>query len=307
MKFRFRDYFTFTDRERNGAIVLLLLIAGLGLFIYFENRVFSPAHQDLSQFDGFIAGLKKEPQNDSAEDELKPAKSVFPSVAEEAGTHSVFQPKTLFCFNPNGLPENDWVKLGLSPAQARVIKKYEEKGGKFYTKADVRKMFVISAERYAELEPYIVLPETETAENGKSPAAKAKEKKIVELNTADSLQLTDLDGIGPVFAHRILSYRDRLGGFHAVEQLTEVFGMDEEHFTKISPLVKADSTYIHKINVNTASAADLKKHPYIGPGVAQALVNYRKQHGPFQSLPGIMKCDLVNADLYRKIAPYLTL
>lgn len=310
MKFRLKDHFSFTDRERNGSIVLLVLITLISFVLFFEEKWVTLPKEDFSKYDQFLASLKEQPAADSF-----PAKfhsypqAQLPSVAEEAGQHSVYQQKTLFYFNPNGLAENDWIKLGLSPAQARVIKKYEEKGGKFETKEDVRKMFVISAERYAELEPFIVLPEKEKTNafgNVKRETAKPV-PHIVELNTADSSDLVALNGIGPVFAKRILVYRERLGGFLSTDQLAEIFGMDDEHLAQVKPQVKADSTYIHKINVNTATAADLKKHPYIGPGVAQALVNYRKQHGPFKSLPDIRGCDLVNADLYRKIAPYLTI
>ena len=130
---------------------------------------------------------------------------------------------------------------------------------------------------------------------------------IIELNTADSTDLVSVDGIGPVFAKRILAYRERLGGFHSTGQLREVFGIDEERFEKISAFVKTDSTYIRKINVNTAGVSDLKKHPYISPNVAQGLVNYRKQHGTFRNVTDIRSCVLVSADLYRKIAPYLTI
>lgn len=309
MKFRVRDYFIFTDRERNGTIVLLVLIVLMSGYIFLQKEIFAPPSQDFSQFDQLIASLGKLPEKDSAKEETENSRADIPAVAEEAGQHSVFQQKQLFVFNPNGLAVNDWVRLGLSPAQAKSIKNYEAKGGKFETKADVKKLFVISAERYAELEPFIALPEAGTnATNANSkPAARTTERRIIELNTADSSDLVSINGIGPTFAKRILAYRERLGGFRTVDQLTEVFGMDEEHYEQVKGNVKADSTYIRKINVNDATVSDLKKHPYIGPGVAQALVSYRKQHGLFHSVAEIQKCNLVNADLYRKIAGYLTI
>jgi competence ComEA-like helix-hairpin-helix protein len=303
MKPRLRDIFTFTTRERNGTIVLLVLIAGALAFMAVQKNFIHLPEENFAQFDSFLATLDKQ-SADSIPEQVAEAKSNIPRVSEEAGLHSVFQPKEHFYFNPNELSEHDWVRLGLSPAQARVVKNYEAKGGKFRTKEDVKKMFVISAELYAELEPFIVLPEEKA---GNQQTANANESRrpmpaILELNTADSTDLVSIDGIGPVFARRILSYRERLGGFRSIEQLREVFGMDEEHFEKVRPSVTADSTYIRRINV-----PDLKKHPYFTPGVAQALVNYRKQHGPFRSVADIRGCVLVGADLYRKIAPYLTI
>lgn len=314
MKSHFRELFSFTDRERNGTVVLLMLILLVSIFIFLQNKFVSLPKEDFSQFDAFIASLQVKKNVDSLwvdddRDKQRNDVSNFPSVAEEAGTHSVYHTKELFNFNPNGLPEDDWVRLGLSPAQARCIKKYEASGGKFQTKADVKKMFVISAERYAELEPYIVLPEK--LENESDPTAVNVHPKkvpvVVELNTADSTDLVAISGIGPAFAKRILDYRERLGGYYKIEQLTEVFGIDAEKFDAIKNSVKADSSYIRKINVNTAVVSDFKRLPYISPSVANALVNYRKLHGNYKSVEDIRSCVLVNADLYRKIAPYLSI
>lgn len=307
MQPRLRDYFTFTKRERNGTIALVIVLLLIVIFRTVESNFISTPKENFAQFDSLIASMQKKTADSTASVAGESQKGI-PPVAEEAQPHSVFHQKELFYFNPNNLPEDDWVRLGLSPAQARVVKHYEAKGGKFDSKEDVKKMFVISADLYAQIGPYILLPDQPAKPEQKTTAdATGRQPKIVELNTADSADLVSIDGIGPAFAKRILLYREKLGGFVSIDQLTEVYGIDATHFTQIKPEVKADSSYVHKININTATVADLKQHPYFGPGVALALVNYRKAHGPFKQLPDIMKCDLVTADLYRKIAPYLTI
>jgi competence protein ComEA len=55
----------------------------------------------------------------------------------------------------------------------------------------------------------------------------------VELNSADSTDLVELYGIGPVFANRILKYRDLLGGFYSVNQLLEVIISRRKLFEKL--------------------------------------------------------------------------
>ncbi len=325
MKNQLREFFSFTDRERNGTIVLLILIMFVMIFIFIQDKFISLPKENFSRFDNFIAALDAEKKPDSLlPDDKKTGEgnhdSGFPSVSEEAGTHSVYQTKELFKFDPNGLPEEDWVRLGLSPAQARCVKNYEAKGGKFHSREDVKKMFVISAERYAELEPYITLPEkpdwkdsTKKYADYKSKYADASQKplrkfpSVIELNTADTTDLISINGIGPSFAKRIIAYRERLGGYHSINQLTEVFGIDQEKFDAIKSFVKADSSYIRKININTAEISDLKKMPYISPGVATALVNYRKAHGNFKSVSGIKSCLMITTDLYNKLLPYLTI
>lgn len=43
------------------------------------------------------------------------------------------------------------------------------------------------------------------------------------------------------------------------------------------------------ININTATAAELETLPRIGPVTAQKIVEYREQHGPFQSIEDIKR------------------
>ena len=306
-----REAFAFTDRERNGTLVLLFLIVGLLVFMSVQERFVSLPPEDFSQFDRFVASVKEAETRDSVFAEQEKNSSPFPDVAQEAGTHSVYHSKELFNFDPNHLPEDDWVRLGLSPAQARSVKNFEAKGGSFRTKEDVKKLFVISAERYRELEPYIVLPEKLSDEEMQQSTVASAQKKpvkipvIVELNTADSADLVALKGIGPAFAKRILEYRERLGGYSSKEQLHEVFGIDSAHFESIKDLVKADPSYIRKISINGASAAEFKKLPYISWNVANGLVNYRKAHGLFKSVEEVRGCALVTPELYSKISPYL--
>jgi DNA uptake protein ComE-like DNA-binding protein len=312
MKSELRELFSFTASERNGTMVLLVLIMMLGVFISLQGKFVSLPKEDFTAFDAFLASVDEKISEDSVAyaDEKK---NNFPSPSEAAGQHSVFHTKELFNFDPNGLPVDDWVRLGLSPAQARSVKNFETKGGSFKTKEDVKKLFVISEERYRELEPFIVLPENKPGEekaNNQKPANGTRNPpipSIVELNTADSTLLLSVKGIGPSFAKRILEYRERLGGFHSVVQLKEVYGMDEEKYAVMKDFVKADSTYIRKININTAQASELKKLPYLSWTIANGLVNYRKAHGNYKSVAGIRSCALITEELYKKIAPYLTI
>lgn len=48
--------------------------------------------------------------------------------------------------------------MGLTDRQIRNIINYRDKGGKFYSKNDLAKLYTISEEDFAQLKPYIVLP-----------------------------------------------------------------------------------------------------------------------------------------------------
>jgi DNA uptake protein ComE-like DNA-binding protein len=130
---------------------------------------------------------------------------------------------------------------------------------------------------------------------------------LLELNTVDSLALLDLPGIGPWFAFKILNYRARLGGFQRKEQLLEVRGMDTLRYRQIENRLTVDPFEIQKLDVNKAPQEALSQHPYVGFLLAKMLVNYRLQHGNFKRLEEIKTLPLVDADLYSKLAPYLSL
>jgi competence protein ComEA len=43
------------------------------------------------------------------------------------------------------------------------------------------------------------------------------------------------------------------------------------------------------VNLNTASARELEVLPGIGPTTAQAIIQYREENGPFQSVEELLK------------------
>lgn len=133
----------------------------------------------------------------------------------------------------------------------------------------------------------------------------AKPIQIVELNTADSTTLLELKGIGPVFAGRIIKYRNLLGGFVKKEQLLEVYGFDNERYEFIKPYVSVNGK-VAQLNLNTSTFKELNKHPYIEYNLTKAIFNLKKKLKTFNSVEDIKQIDLVTEELYTKIAPYLT-
>ena len=114
-----------------------------------------------------------------------------------------------------------------------------------------------------------------------------------------------MPGIGAKLGARIINYRNKLGGFYSVEQVGETFGLPDSTFQKIKPYLEVDEM-VKKININTAELDELKAHPYIRYHLANAIVQYRKQHGSFRAVNDLSKIMIMDAENLRKMSPYLT-
>jgi competence ComEA-like helix-hairpin-helix protein len=118
--------------------------------------------------------------------------------------------------------------------------------------------------------------------------------------------LIALPGIGSKLANRIVTFRDKLGGFHSVEQVKEVYGIPDSTFKKIKLYLKCEGLGIKRININTADLETLKSHPYIKWNIANAIVSYRQQHGNYASSNDLLRIEIITAEVLQKLAPYLT-
>ena len=267
-------------------VVLMLIIA----LVLITPCVLQYFHQDKTMD---LTDFKK------AVAQLKEAKVGSPEVYATANPDDDKKEAhpTMFKFNPNGLPDDKWKQLGLSEHQIKGIKNYEAKGGHYYTKADVQKMYTITPEDYSRLEPYINLPAGESYVK--------KGSIIIEINTADSAKLTQLKGIGPSFAARIVNYRKQLGGFVNKEQLKDVYGIDSAKYSELAKQITVNPQKITRIDINKATVDDLRRFPYLVFKQMNAIVEYRKQHGNYQSVNDLRDIALLNDEILRKIAPYL--
>lgn len=299
-----KNYFAITKKEWNGMLILamLILIVLLAPDVYklFEK----PEGVDFSR-------IKIAQQILSQATDVQPEydRNSYPAKPSPNASFSTIKSKvTYFSFNPNHLPEALWRNLGLSERQIKVIKNYESKGGKFYKKEDLQKIYSITPKDYVRLSAYIDIPTPNRSKDFSDNVStyKAKPMVMVEINHADSAQLTTIKGIGPAFASRILKYRNRLGGFYRKMQLMEVYGLDSAKYEEINNQVTIDASNIIKININKCDFDDLKRNPYLSFKQMNAIIQYRKQHGNFKNTEDLKSVAILNDDLIRKLEPYFT-
>ena len=162
-------------------------------------------------------------------------------------------------FNPNDLNEQEWMNLGFSERQVATILKYKSVvGGNFNSKAQLKKCYAISEEKYAELEPYLLLPEAATKTNSYqnyrsnyknnysprytsynyTPSSNNKGLTIPGKFNPDLYSVNDFIKLG--FTERqstsILKYKSYLGGsFISKEKFKECYMISEENYRKLAP------------------------------------------------------------------------
>ncbi len=61
-----------------------------------------------------------------------------------------------------------------------------------------------------------------------------------------------------------------------------------------------------KVNINSATASDFENLPGIGPVLAQKIVDYRDQHGPFRSIQDLMKVTGIGQKKFDSLSAYVT-
>lgn len=272
-----RKFLSFNKGERVAIITILVVILLLVLACVLHRPRVSLDEASLHNLDSLLA-LRNAALD---EQQQKATENIVQEVAE----------LTPFPFNPNTMTEEEGRRIGLTDRQIRNIINYRDKGGKFYSKGDLAKLYTISEEDFAQLEPFIVLPEVarrtmQKAEtelkSGQQEETKTKEKKsipIVDLNTVDSLTLVELPQIGPYMVMRILEFRDKLGGYVDKEQLRDVKGMDSTRYATVEPYIIIGEVEPTKIDINRADFKTLVHHPYLNYEQVKRIVNQREKRG----------------------------
>ena len=72
------------------------------------------------------------------------------------------------------------------------------------------------------------------------------------------------------------------------------------------PVPSGDPSGGSLININTASAAEMEALPGIGPTLAQRIIEYREDHGPFAAIEDVMNVHGVGEGLFSEIRDLIT-
>jgi competence protein ComEA len=234
-------------------------------------------------------------------------------AAYEPTLKNGFSEGELFPFDPNTLSPQGWQRLGLNDKTIRILVNYRNKGGRFYRPEDLKKVWTMPVGFYERVKDQIRIPESNqmpsypTFTNTTSYNRPERKIQIVNINLDDTSAFIALPGIGPVLANRIIRFREKLGGFYSIEQVGETYGLPDSTFQKLKPYFFVNNLDIKKLNINTASKDDLNAHPYISWKLANAIIEYRNQHGNYNSLEDLLNIILMDEATFQKLSNYLSI
>lgn len=313
----------FSRKERIGVLVVAAIIV-FSLFIPGITRR-SSNNNSVPTDTTWIAAIKKLEIKDSSlsnDDYRRDDNENAYSYQYDRKKNNYFESNSikgeLFAFDPNTISSADWKRLGLRDKTIQTIQNYLSKGGHFYKPEDLQRIYGLHQNEYERLLPYVKIESktlvvneqfVSSKPNGEPQSTKtyAPKYSAIEINIADTSAFISLPGIGSKLASRIVTFRDKLGGFYSIDQIGETYGLPDSTFQKIKQYLRLDNSSVKKININTATLDELKAHPYIKFSIANPIVAYRNEHGAFSKIEDIKKVMTVTDDIYKKILPYLTL
>lgn len=297
-------YFSYSEARGFLFMALVLLFSFVGYLVYknIPDKEYNSYAEDKALLDSLSDQLVAlETQETVAENKLA-------EIPEKWKVQ-------YFPFDPNTLPADSLQLLGIPGWLARRLDNYRKSGGVFYRQEDLLRIYDFPDSLYEKLVPFIRLkkaaPKKERVAKGSQGNASLEKKRVekissFDLNLADSLQLQQIKGIGPVLSGRIVRFRNILGGFVARQQLYEVYGLDTVVANSLmeSAFITEDFRPA-QLQLNKASQEELMAHPYISPAQARSILAYRRQHGPFKAVDYLLKIHTFKVKFVEKIAPYV--
>jgi DNA uptake protein ComE-like DNA-binding protein len=286
-----RQLFKFSKEQQTGIVILFAIIIILQFAYFFAD------------FNPFVKENPEKQKWLSLQTEIDGAKL----------TRNKKQYKT-YLFNPNFISDYKGYKLGMSVQEIDRLLAFR-KENKFVNSAkEFQDVTKISDSLLNAIAPFFKFPDWvnhkkeykdyKYAQN----SAFAKKEKIVliDINHATKEDLIKINGIGEAISLRILTQKEKLGGFVTMEQLKEVWGLSPEvilnlnsHFT----ITKLPN--LHKIDINNASLKELSQFFYFKYDLAKQIVKYRSMYGDFRNIEDLIKINGFPVEKANFIALYL--
>lgn len=286
-----KSFFNYSRSQRTGVLILFTLIIALQLVYFFVD--FSSYARDTPEEENW---LSVQSQIDSLkQDKMDYVPKIYP-------------------FNPNFITDYKGYKLGMSVQEIDRLFAFRKQNKYVNSAQEFQVVTKVSDSLLNAISPYFKFPdwvknEKEFKDYKKFPSkAFAKKEKIVviDINQATQDDLIKINGIGEAISMRILKYKESLGGFVAMEQMTEIWGLSPEVIEKLNTHFKVSaSPNIKKIDINNASIKELSLFPYFKYPISKNIVTFRSMNGDIKNSEDLTKIKGMSIEKAKIIALYL--
>lgn len=292
----FKEFFYFTKSDRRAIVALgCIAVFCLGVLLVVD------------------AWSDKEIRNSPAEEVEFDIKGASEVVAGQ-----------LCAFDPNTVDSLTLVSFGLKAWKVKNFLHYRAAGKVFRSAEDLGDTYGWTAADVERLSPYVHIASqyqrTKTKSRTKSErkqtdsvpsytsvsytsvSSKFHSLAKVNVNAADTALLRRIPGIGEKISLAIVRYRERLGGYHSIQQLLEIKIVSPElleWFEIPSP------SNVQQFNLNKASFQALNSHPYISYEQAKALLQYIRLYGDVKDAENLLATGIFTKEELEKLRPYI--
>lgn len=190
----------------------------------------------------------------------------------------------------DSLTNKDWKNLGLSPKQIFWAEKIRKENGGFKKPEDLDHLFMLNEAQRESLKKVLAFPTMDSLEKWndlEEPASNASNEKV-QLNTADSLELLSVKGLGAYTVAQILRHRRTFGAFVSMGELHYLRGMQAERYEMLRRRLVCDTLPVKPISWQYLGRTQLLALPFVDWKLAKALLALRKRQS--KRIPSKAQC-----------------
>ena len=203
----------------------------------------------------------------------------------------------LFYFDPNTMDSITAIRLGIPSRQVITLMRYRNKGGRFYRKEDLAKLYGLKKELVEKLIPYVVIKNVDRNTSYRKMLDYNHQKFInrtgiekedvnknlnewsIDINIADEKQWAAKTKLSPAIIQNIIRYKNYLGGFTNLNQIKKVYGFTEANYYLLKPHLQ-----LGKMNKRKPNASNMSFESWKALGIFQdreivQILRIRKEKG----------------------------
>ena len=303
---------TYTKREKNGILILLLLCTLLFILPNFYPYILPTEESNYFAF----------------QNEVEQVLSTTAPITSEVTQRS---PSSLFYFDPNTANIEELQQLGLSLKTATTLIKYRERVKPFKQASDLGNIYNLTKEDYQRILPFVKFKNPEKKE-GIPLANKVQSNKhfsplqphIFDPNLIPAKDLLQM-GLSEKVTRTWVNFRNKGGRFYQPEDIQKIYGLGSSEYQELLPYIQIPSTTTTSrpvnfspqkeakkesrstisININQATQTEWQKLKGIGPVLSKRIVNFREKLGGFVSIEQVAETYQLPDSTFQKIKVFL--